>query len=69
LLPQYGKVGGEAGHRCLRKRRKVGFTFIPPIGQRPLGIDIDKDNRPRACQLRLNRQMAGQGRFARPALL
>ena len=68
-VAQNRQIARETRDRGLGESGELSLAFIPPIGQRPLGIDIDKDNRPRACQLRLNRQMAGQGRFARPARL
>ena len=60
---------GEPRDGGLRERRHIVLALVPPVGKRPLRIDIDKADRAGAGQLRLHREMTGQGRLARPALL
>ena len=69
LLAQDFKVGSQPRDRGLGKGRKVGFAFVPPVGERTLRVDIDEDDRARAGKLRLHREMTRQGGFTRPALL
>ena len=53
----------------LGEGRHVVGAFVPPVGERPLRIDVDKADGAGSSQLRLHRKMAGQGRLARSALL
>jgi hypothetical protein len=58
LLAQNLKIGSQAGNRGLGKGRKLGFTFVPPVSQRALRIDVDQNDRTCARQLRLHGEMA-----------
>jgi len=69
LLAKDFKVGGKSGHGGLGERRHVGLTFVPPVGKASLRIDVDEADRACARLLRLHREMSGQSRLARPALL
>ena len=61
--------GSEPCDGGLGEGRHVRFALIPPIGKAALGIDVDEADWAGPRQLRLHRQMSGQGGFTRPALL
>jgi hypothetical protein len=69
LLAKDFEVGRKPRHRCLGEGRHVGLALVPPIGERPLRINVDEAHGTSPGQLRLHRQMPGQGRLARSALL
>jgi hypothetical protein len=69
LLAKDFKIGSEARDGRLRKGRHVVRPFVPPVGKGALGIDVDEADGASARHLRLHREMTGQGRLARSALL
>jgi len=58
LLAQNFQIRGEPRYRSLGKSRQFCLTFVPPIGQRPLRVDVDQNDRTCARQLRLHGEMA-----------
>jgi len=60
--PLLRAAAARAEHRRKCAAEKARNLVVP-------GGGVERGEAPRACALRLNRQMAGQGRFARPALL
>ena len=69
LLAKDLKVGSKPGDRGLGEGRHFVLPLVPPIGQPALRIDVDQADGAGTGQLRLHRQMAGQGRLARSAFL
>ena len=51
------KIGGEPRDGGLGKGRIIGLALVPPVGQRPLRIDVDEDNGSSARALCLYGQM------------
>jgi hypothetical protein len=69
LPPKHFQVGGEPRDRRLGERRHLRLALVPPVGERPLGVDVDQADGTRAGPLRLHGEVAGQGRLARSAFL
>ncbi len=44
LLAQRFKVVAQALKRRQNKRRRFVLTFVPPLGEASLGIDVDQSN-------------------------
>ena len=68
LLAQHLQIGGEPRDGGLREGGILRLALVPPVGQRPLRIDVDQHDRAVPGALRLHGEMPGQGRLARSAL-
>jgi hypothetical protein len=69
LLAQDRKVAGQARDGRLGESGELVLAFVPPVGQRTLGVDVDQHDRSETGSLSLNGEVPGQGRLARSALL
>src|SRR6266498_2969495 len=69
VLLETTEVLGQASDVYRRKEWGRRCSAIPPRSETALGISIDDGHRSRAGALGFNRQMCGERRLARPALL
>ena len=69
LLAQYLEIGGKARDGGLREGRHLRLALVPPVGERSLRIDVDQHHGALTRQVRLHREVTGQGGLARSALL